>query len=171
MSASKDNEPDRPRGARDIAALVLLVAVTLGAGWVSSFATMPNIPTWYAALEKPSFNPPNTIFPIVWTALYIFMAVAAWLVWRTPAPAPRRRSALVLYFIQLVVNVAWSFAFFGAHSPLAGLVVIGILIVAIVATILAFRHISGLAALLMLPYLAWVAFATVLNAAIFSLNS
>lgn len=162
---------ERPRLIRDIVALALFVGVALLAGWLGSMATTPSIPTWYAGLEKPSFNPPNSIFPIVWTILYVMMAVAAWLVWRAPASPPQRRAALVLYFVQLVVNVAWSFAFFGAQSPLAGLVVIAVLLVAIVATILAFRRISGLAALLLLPYLAWVCFATVLNAAIFSLNS
>ena len=161
---------DKPQVLLDVVGLAVFVGVALLAGWVGSLATAPSIPTWYAGLEKPSFNPPNSIFPIVWTILYVMMAVAAWLVWRAPASPPQRRAALVLYFVQLVVNVVWSFAFFGAQSPLGGLVVIAILLVAIVATILAFRRISGLAALLLLPYLAWVGFATILNAAIFSLN-
>ncbi len=170
MSTRGDIGADRPRGVVDVAALVAFVAVALLAGWLGSMATTPNIPTWYAGLDKPSFNPPNAIFPVVWTVLYILMAVAAWMVWRTPAAPPRRRAALVLYAIQLVLNVAWSFAFFGAQSPLAGLVVIGLLLGAIVATILAFRAVNRIAAWLLLPYLAWVAFAMVLNAAIFSLN-
>ena len=169
MTERPDTSPERNR-VLDIGMLAVFIAIALLAGWLGSMATTPNIPTWYAGLEKPSFNPPNSIFPIVWTALYVLMAVAAWLVWRAPASPPQRRAALVLYFVQLAVNVAWSFAFFGAQSPLAGLVVIAVLIVAIVATVLAFRRISGLAAVLLLPYLAWVAFATVLNAAIYALN-
>ena len=169
MTERPDTSPERNR-VLDIGMLAVFIAIALLAGWLGSMATTPNIPTWYAGLEKPSFNPPNSIFPIVWTALYVLMAVAAWLVWRAPASPPQRRAALVLYFVQLAVNVAWSFAFFGAQSPLAGLVVIAVLIVAIVATLLAFRRISGLAAVLLLPYLAWVAFAPVLNAAIYTLN-
>ena len=108
---------------------------------------------------------------MVWTILYVLMGVAAWLVWRAPADESRRRVALAAWFVQLVLNVLWSFAFFGAHSPLAGLVVIVVLLAAIVVTILAFRRVSGTAALLLAPYLAWVAFATVLNASILSLNA
>jgi tryptophan-rich sensory protein len=152
-----------------VAALAVFTAVALIAGWIGSLATTPNIPTWYAGLAKPSFNPPNAVFPVVWTVLYVVMGVAAWLVWRTPA-GERRRLALTAWFVQLVLNVLWSFAFFGLHSPLAGLIVIVVLLVAIVVTILAFRRVSGTAALLLAPYLAWVAFATVLNASILSLN-
>ncbi len=159
------------RGAlRSIVALAGFVALPLLAGWVGSLATTPNIPTWYAGLVKPSFNPPNSIFPVVWTALYVLMGVAAWMAWRKPAPDDHRRIALAAWVVQLVLNVLWSFAFFGARSPLAGLVVIAVLLVAIVVTILAFRRIDGRAALLLLPYLAWVGFATILNAAILALN-
>jgi tryptophan-rich sensory protein len=152
-----------------VAVLVAFVALTLIAGWIGSLATTPNIPTWYAGLEKPAFNPPNAVFPVAWTILYVLMAVAAWLVWRAPV-GERRRVALTAWFVQLVLNVLWSFAFFGAQSPLAGLIVIVVLLAAIVVTILAFRRVNGRAALLLAPYLAWVAFATVLNASILSLN-
>ena len=152
-----------------VAVLVAFVAIVLIAGWIGSLATAPNIPTWYAGLAKPAFNPPNAVFPVVWTILYVMMAVAAWLVWRAPA-GESRRLALAAWFVQLALNVLWSFAFFGAQSPLAGLIVIVVLLAAIVVTILAFRRVSGWAALLLAPYLAWVAFATVLNASILSLN-
>jgi translocator protein len=152
-----------------VAVLAVFVAVALLAGWIGSLATTPSIPTWYAGLAKPSFNPPNAVFPVVWTILYVLMGVSAWLVWRAPAEG-RRRAALAAWFVQLVLNVLWSFAFFGARSPLAGLIVIVVLLAAIVVTILAFRRVSVTSALLLAPYLAWVAFATVLNASILSLN-
>ena len=157
---------------KDIGVLVAFVAVALLAGQLGSLATTPNIPTWYAGLEKPWFNPPRWAFPVAWTILFILMGVAAWLAWRTPErQAGDRTRAMILYFVQLVVNVGWSFAFFGAQSPLAGLVVVVLLFAAIVATMVAFRRLSGFAALLLLPYLAWVSFATLLNAAILYLNA
>lgn len=166
----RDDGRPAPGALAGIAELIVLVAIPLLAGWIGSLATMPNIPTWYAGLAKPAFTPPGTVFPIVWTILYVLMGVAAWLVWRAPAPADLRRAGLAAWIVQLVLNVLWSFAFFGAHSPLAGMIVIVVLLAAIVVTILAFRRVSGWAAVLMLPYLAWVCFASVLNAAILALN-
>ena len=158
----------RPLPAQ-ILALVVALAICFGAAYLGQLATTPNIDTWYAGLAKPSFNPPNAIFPVVWTVLYAMMAVALWLVWRTP-PSAARAVGIAAFVVQLVLNVAWSWAFFGAHSPLLGLVVIVALIAAIVWTVLSFRRTSGLAAILMLPYLVWVSFATVLNASILALN-
>lgn len=169
MDRSIESKP-QAKPLASIVALIAFVGIALIAGWIGSLATMPNIPTWYAGLLKPSFNPPNAVFPVVWTILYILMGVSAWLVWRAPAEENPRRVALALWFAQLAVNVLWSFAFFGAHSPLAGLVVIVILLAAIVGTIFTFRRVNGLAALLLVPYLVWVAFAVVLNASILSLN-
>lgn len=162
------NEAFPSGGPEQWVALAALVVLCLAAGWLGSIATTRNIPTWYAGLNKPSFNPPNGIFPVVWTVLYVLMAVAAWLIWREDTSD--RGSALAPFLVQLALNVGWSFAFFGARNPLLGLVVIGLLLVAIVWTILAFWPISSLAALLLVPYLAWVAFASVLNAAIYKLN-
>jgi len=156
--------------AASVLALIAFVAVPLVAGWLGSLSSTPNIPTWYAGLEKPAFTPPNAVFPIVWTVLYVLMGVAAWLVWRRPAPADHRRFALSAWVVQLALNVLWSVAFFGARSPLAGMVVIAFLLVAIVITVLAFRRVDGRAALLLLPYLAWASFATVLNGAFLALN-
>ncbi|MEJ0012394.1 MAG: TspO/MBR family protein [Bauldia sp.] len=158
-----------PRSRRqDWAALGAFLVLAALAGGLGSLATTPNIPTWYAALAKPWFNPPNVVFPLVWTALYVLIAVSGWLAWRAPARTGTR--ALTPYFLQFALNVAWSFAFFAAHSPLAGLVVIALLAVAILWTVAAFWPISRTGALLLLPYLLWVAFATVLNAAIYALN-
>lgn len=149
-------------------ALIFFVVLCLAAGWLGSMATTPNIPTWYAGLNKPSFNPPSSVFPIVWTILYVAMGVAAWLVWREDAPD--RWATLAPFFIQLALNVGWSYAFFGTQNPLLGLVVIGLLLLTIAWTMAAFWPVNGLAVLLLAPYLAWVAFAAVLNAAIYRLN-
>lgn len=153
---------------QDLSGLGAFLVVAALAGGLGSLATTPNIPTWYAALAKSWFNPPNAVFPVVWTLLYVLIALAGWLVWRADRPAGWR--ALVPYFLQFALNVAWSFAFFAAHSPAAGLVVIALLAIAILWTIVAFWPVSRAAALLLLPYLAWVAFASVLNVAIYGLN-
>jgi len=166
-----DSPPARHGSWQDIVALVVLVAIALLAGRIGSLATTPNIPIWYDGLEKPWFNPPTLVFPIVWTILFILMGVAAWLAWRAPERrAGDRVKAMAAYLVQLVVNVAWSFAFFGAQSPLAGLVVVVLLFAAVAVTILAFRRLSRVAAILLAPYLAWVGYATLLNATILGLN-
>jgi tryptophan-rich sensory protein len=150
--------------------LLAFVVICFAAAGLGSLATFPNLPTWYAGLEKPFFTPPNEVFGPVWTVLYALMAVAGWLAWRADAIEADRKAALTAFGVQLVLNVAWSFAFFGMHSPLAGLGVIVLLLAAILWTIAAFRLVSKPAAALMLPYLAWVAFATALNAGIYVLN-
>ena len=124
---------------------------------------------WYKTLAKPSFNPPNWAFPVAWTLLFVLMGVAFWRVLRTPSAALRTR-AMQLFLAQLVVNVGWSTAFFGARSPALGLVVIVPFWLLIVATTRAFRAVDRAAAWLLAPYLAWVAFAAVLNAAIVVMN-
>lgn len=159
-----------PRGLpAQIVALVLFVALCYGAAYLGQLATTPNIPTWYAGLEKPWFNPPNVVFPIAWGILYTVMAVAAWLVWREPGSQPRT-AGLLAFAVQLVLNVGWSWAFFGSQSPVLGLVVIVPLLAAIGVTTVLFWRVSRTAAVLMVPYFAWVCFATVLNIAILSLN-
>lgn len=136
---------------------------------VSTLFTTPSIPTWYAGLNKPSFNPPNDIFAPVWTTLYILMAIAAWLVWKQPPSAERSRG-LQLFWIQLALNFAWSLIFFQLH--LIGFALAGILMLwlAILATCLAFFGVSKPAGVLLLPYLAWVSFASLLNFEIWRLN-
>lgn len=153
-----------------IVGLVVFLAICFGAAWLGSVATMPSIPTWYAGLEKPFFTPPNAVFPIVWTILYALMGIAAWLVWRADAIDADRTAALTAFFVQLVLNVAWSWVFFAAHNALFGLGVIALLLVAILWTIAAFRLVSRPAAALMVPYFAWVTYATALNAGIYVLN-
>ena len=151
--------------------LVLLgfIAATLTAGALGGLATASSVSTWYPTLAKPSWNPPNWIFGPVWTFLYLLMAVAAWRIWRHHEH-PERRRAFAWFWGQLALNVAWSFLFFGLRSPgLAAIEVVGLLVV-LLATLRQFWRIDRLAAVLWLPYVGWVGFATVLTATVWSLN-
>jgi translocator protein len=155
---------------KDILKLIVCVVACLAAGAIGSVFTRSAIPTWYATLEKPSFNPPNWLFAPVWTLLYILMGVAAFLVWRKGLENRQVRLALIVFLIQLVLNALWSVVFFGLESPLYGLAIISILWVAILVTVIKFCSISRVASVLMWPYLLWVTFAAVLNASIWLLN-
>ncbi len=155
--------------SRDLPMLGVFLAAVALVAFTGSMFTPAADPAWYAGLRKPSFNPPNWVFGPVWTVLYILIAVSAWLVWRRAGWTEGRR-ALLWWFAQLVLNVAWPPIFFGAHLLGLALVIIIGLLVAIVGTILAFRRHHALAAALLAPYLAWVAFATLLNASIWRLN-
>lgn len=152
---------------RQAIALAAFLAVSFAAAGIGSLATAPNIANWYAGLAKPSWNPPNWIFGPVWTLLYISMAVAAWLVWRQGGVW---QWALALFGVQLALNAAWSWIFFGFHLPGAAFIEIVALFIALAATTVAFWPKSMAAGILMVPYLAWVAFATVLNFTIWRLN-
>jgi benzodiazapine receptor len=140
---------------------------TLAIGFVAGQVTAPNIPTWYADLAKPSFNPPNWVFAPVWTTLYVFIAVAAWRIW---LKAGWRARGLALWLIQLALNFAWSFLFFGAHAPGAALADLVVLWLAIISTIAVFWRTDRAAGLLLMPYLLWVSFAGVLNYWVWQLN-
>jgi tryptophan-rich sensory protein len=148
-------------------AFVVFLAVTFAAAGIGSIVTTPNIATWYAGLAKPTWNPPNWIFGPVWTALYISMAVAAWLVWRQGG---LWQWPLALFAIQLALNAAWSWLFFGFHAPGAAFIEVVVLLAAIVATSTAFWRYSLAAGILMVPYLGWVSFASVLNFTIWQMN-
>ena len=141
--------------------LVGLIALCQLAGAAGAFVTAAS---WYRALDRPSWAPPGWIFGPVWITLYTLMGIAVWRIWRSSSS--RRGTALRWFAVQLVLNAAWTPVFFGARSIGGGLVVIVTLLVAIVATIVAYNRISRLAAALMIPYLAWVAFATALNGAL-----
>ena len=159
------------RGA-DVAAFILSVGVCLLAGIIGSYFTTPNIATWYASLQKPFFSPPSWVFAPVWTTLYILMGIALWLVWREWKSTENRnaRLAFTLFFTQLGLNVLWSFLFFGLRSPLAGMIGIIVLWIAILATIVVFFRISRTAGLLLIPYIAWVTAASALNFGVLVLN-
>jgi len=162
--------PEPIASRRSLIGLGVALAACFAALLIGGAFTTPNL-GWYAALQKPGFTPPNSVFPIVWTVLYATMAVSAWLVWRKPADEGDKRVALTWFAIQLVLNVLWSFAFFQLHSPIGGLAVILWLLVSIVITIVFFDRIARAAALLLLPYLLWVGFATGLNFAVWALNA
>ena len=130
---------------------------------------MPKIPTWYAALNKPSFTPPNIVFPIVWNILYALMAFSLWRLWQLPRDEMRKR-AITLFLLQLAVNLAWSWIFFGAESIRGALSTILALDVLVAMTILAAWKVDRFAASLLLPYLLWIGYATALNAGIAQLN-
>lgn len=148
--------------------LIGWIIVCLGAGAAGAATTASEIDGWYGTLEKPTWNPPNWVFGPVWTTLYLMMSVSAWLVWKSP----QRKSLMPLYLFigQLVLNVAWSWVFFGLHEPGWAFLEIVFLWLAIVATIISFTRCSPIAAIIMLPYLAWVTFASFLNFSIWQMN-
>ncbi len=152
--------------------LKLIVSITACqfAGFIGSLFTTPAIPTWYASLEKPFFNPPNWLFAPVWLILYVLMGIALFLIWRKGIRVKGVKMALVLFVIQLILNMLWSVAFFGLKSALFGLIVIVALWIAIYLTMEKFFKVSFTAARLLIPYLIWVSFAAVLNFSIFLLN-
>jgi tryptophan-rich sensory protein len=153
---------------RSIAPDALAIGAPLAVAAVGGLVTIDAIPTWYRALQKPSWNPPDALFGPVWTVLYLLMGVAMVMARRA---APERRARLGGVFgLQLALNLAWSLVFFGRRDTQPGLAVIGLLCVAIVATIAEFSKARRLAAALLLPYLAWVSFATLLNEQIWELN-
>ncbi len=158
--------PDRrPLGSL---ALAILGCELVGAS--GNLLSGSGVTTWYPSLTKPAFTPPSWVFAPVWTTLFALLGVAAWLVWRVGLDDRRVQVALGLFAGQYVVQVAWSGVFFGLENPLGGLVVIAVLWVAIVATVVAFVRVDRRAALLLVPYLAWVSFATVLNYELWRLN-
>jgi tryptophan-rich sensory protein len=155
----------------DLLRLAVSIAVCQLAGFVGSFFTRISVGTWYAALKKPSFTPPNWVFSPVWITLFVLMGIAAFLVWNKGLSDQRVKTALGIFVVQLILNVLWSAMFFGLRSPLAGLIEIAALWVAILLTILYFFRISNTAGILLIPYILWVSFAAVLNFSIWKLNS
>lgn len=152
-------------------AIILAIVPVAAASLIGSAATVPQIPGWYAGLAKPPFNPPNWLFAPVWTVLFALMGLAAFRVLRRTSGTIGRGRALLAYHVQLALNLAWSCVFFGLNSPASGLIVIALLIAAIIWTIRRFAALPDrFAAWLLAPYLAWVAFAAVLNLAIWWLN-
>ncbi len=159
--------PARPLDGLSVLILLLFIAFTVAVGLAGGQVTVPNIASWYVHLAKPSFTPPDGIFMPVWTTLYVLMAIAAWQVWRKTG---FRSSPLGLWLIQLGLNFAWSFIFFGAHALLAAWLEMIVLWLFIAATLAGFWRVDRLAGLLLVPYLAWVSFAGVLNFTIWRLN-
>jgi benzodiazapine receptor len=155
----------------DIVRLIASLLICQAAGLVGAVFTTPAIPAWYAKLTKPAFTPPNWLFGPVWTGLYLMMGISLFLVWRQGAAGKQVGHALVLFGVQLLLNVVWSALFFGLRSPLLGFVEIVFLWVAILLTILSIVKVSMPAGLLLLPYIVWVSFAAVLNYSLWRLNT
>ncbi len=149
--------------------LAICIAIPLALGAVAGIVTANNIPTWYATLNKPAFNPPNYLFGPVWTTLYVLMGISSFLIIRLPETKISTRFIQV-YSIQLGLNFLWSFLFFYLHSPGMALVGIILLLIAILITMRYAFSLHKMAGVLLIPYLLWVSFATVLNAAIWYLN-
>lgn len=145
-------------------ALVMFIALVLGGGTVIGLATAPG--PWFEALNKPAFNPPNWIFAPVWSTLYVLIAIAGWRVWRLEHAGPLMK----IWVAQLVLNFLWSPVFFAMHRIGLALIVIICLLLVIAAFVSMAWNRDRVAAWLFVPYLAWVAFATLLNAALFVLN-
>jgi tryptophan-rich sensory protein len=155
---------------REVLRLVVSVVVCQLAGGLGAIFTTPAIPTWYASLEKPAFQPPNWLFFPVWTTLYTLMGIAAFLVWRKGLGQRQVRVALGIFAIQLVLNTAWTIIFFGLYSLFGAVIAIVFLWIAILINIVTFWRISKVAGALLIPYILWVSFAGILNYSVWMLN-
>lgn len=150
--------------------LVIAIGIPQLVGIAGSLFTIRAIPTWYAGLIQPTFAPPNWVFGPVWTLLYLFMGIAAWLIWKRGLGDSGIKRALIIFDVQLVLNALWAVIFFGLHSPGSAFIEIILLWLAILATIFLFYKISKLAMWLLVPYILWVSFAAYLNYQIWMLN-
>lgn len=161
----KLTSPQSP--GRQMLALLGWLALSFAAAGAAVFVSPDG---WYAGINKPTWNPPAWIFGPAWTFLYVTMSVAAWLVWREGGWRTQGR-ALGLFVLQWALNALWTPLFFGLHRPGLALIDIVALWVAILATLIAFWRVRRVAGILLLPYLAWVTFATALNFTIWRMNS
>jgi tryptophan-rich sensory protein len=148
---------------------VLAIASVTAASLLGQIATYPNLPSWYAGLNKPSFNPPNWVFAPVWTTLFVLMGFAFWRILQLDESVARQRAILV-FAVMLAFNALWSWMFFAAHSPALGLINIVPQWLLIGAAIASFGRLDRLAAACLVPLFAWVGFAAVLNFSILQLN-
>lgn len=151
--------------------ILFFVALCLATGYLSSIVTQSSIETWYPTIKKPSFNPPNWVFAPVWTLLFILMGIAAGLVWgKLEQNKDLVKKGLLFFTIQLLLNALWSFLFFGLNNILLASIEIILLFLILYETYLIFKQIDKKASLLLIPYLAWVGFASVLTITIYFLN-
>jgi translocator protein len=149
--------------------LILSIVLCVSLGSVGGLVTVSEIPTWYASLNKPSFNPPNWLFGPVWTILYLLMGISVYMIWKQPVSTERNK-ALQVFILQFILNFCWSFIFFGLHATGWALIEMIALWILILLSILHFAKHSKTAAWLLVPYISWVSFALLLNAAIWKLN-
>ncbi len=161
------NDPDI---LKQVAWLVFWIGLCFATAFIGGLFTDTGSGSWYNQLDKPSWNPPRWVFGPVWTTLYTLMGIAAWLVWKEAGSFARAKTPLILFVVQLTLNMFWSIIFFGLENPGLALIEIGVLWVAIAATIAAFNPFSRTASVLLVPYLAWVTFAAALNFAVWWMN-
>ena len=151
--------------------ILIMVVTCVAIGYLSGEVTRESVNTWYPTLNKPVFNPPNWLFAPVWTALYIFMGIAAGLVWdKIDTQKETVKKGLTFFAIQLGLNALWSYLFFGLQNPLLALIEIVLLWLMIYETFIQFNKVNKIAGYLFIPYILWVSFALILNAAIWWLN-
>ena len=151
-------------------AFAINIAIPLAVGALGAFFTASSVNTWYVSLAKPSFNPPNSIFAPVWTAIFITIGIAAYLVWQKRHTITRFPRTIAIYFIQLMLNVMWSFIFFYAHQIGVAVFESVFLLFVVIVNAITFYKIDKRAGLLFIPYILWVSFATVLTYSIYALN-
>jgi tryptophan-rich sensory protein len=158
------------RTIRSYPHLIAAVLFCIIVGSLGSLVTTTGPGSWYTGLAKPFFTPPGWVFAPVWITLFTLMGIALYLVWQEGTERPEVRTALAIFGIQFLLNVLWSFLFFGLRSPLLGLIDIVILWLMIALTIRAFYRVNRTAAYLLLPYIAWVTLATALNGSVWLMN-
>jgi tryptophan-rich sensory protein len=156
--------------SKSISRLAFSLLLCLGVGTLGSLVTAPEILTWYGGLVKPFWTPPPFVFPIAWSVLYLLMAVSFWRVWNLETRSTDRSKAMMWFLVQLVLNALWSPVFFSWHGTKTALLIIVALLVAIAATMLMAIRTDRLACWLLAPYLAWVAYATTINAGVVAMN-
>lgn len=151
--------------------IVITVAICLTVGYLSSIVTQESIETWYPTIKKPSFNPPNWIFAPVWTMLFVLMGIAAGLVWdKYDENKELVKKGMLFFGIQLFFNALWSYLFFGLHNLLLASIEIILLLLLIFETYLIFKKLDKKISFLLIPYMLWVGFATILTITIYILN-
>ena len=150
--------------------LIIAILICETTGIASGLIANTGMNPWFKALYKPLWNPPAFLFAPVWTFLYLLMGISLWFIWKSAAPAPQKSNAIILFSLQLFLNFWWSIIFFKLHSPAFALVDIILLLLLILFTIISFSKLSKPAAWLLVPYLAWVSFASILNYTIWVLN-
>ena len=156
---------------KSLSKILIAVAICLAVGFLSSYATQGSIETWYAALKKPTFNPPNWVFAPVWTVLYVLMGIAAGIVWSKGLQHKLVKNSLLYFAIQLALNGLWTIVFFGFKNIVGALVVIALLLLMIFLTYLRFKVVDKKEAYLLITFIVWVCFATVLHFAVGLLNT
>ncbi len=155
---------------REIPKLIVSIVVVFLAGAVGTVYTLKQITTWYVALTKPGWTPPNWAFGPIWSTLYVLMGISLFLIWRQGLYRKDVQIAILVFAVQLAINVIWSIVFFGTHNIFGGLVLVLILWISIFINIIVFYRISKPAGLILIPYLLWVSIASYLNYSVFLLN-